>query len=318
MKAKKPSIFLILTVLCLAALLLISCAPAQQGDIQDNSPSPSADMATDEPTGEPSEEPTAEITKNPNITPEATAAPRLDCPAAEELNEHDYNAVRAFLELKDENGVRNGEKLNETYDPDDPATWFYYQPFPESVYDITPIADWDEGHRLSNFSTLGAETSEFIGELDLSNCKDLKKIYCGDGIKEVNITGCNDIVSIWIYGSGVKNIYPETIDVQRFTILNCPIRQLHWKAVPGEENINVYDFDLRLTADGAGYVGVRDENGTDYLEIHIKAYPEEGHKFVGWYDQDGNLISTEESYEITSFETATHFTGTFDYIARFE
>ena len=309
MKAKKLSVLLVLAALGLATLLIVSCVPTQQGDMQGDTPSPSADMTT--------EKPAAEITKTPNITPEVTAAPRLDCPTAEELNEHDYNAVRAFFELKDENGVRNGEKLNATYDPDDPATWFYYNQYAQSIYDVSPIAVWDEENRLSEFSIL-IGNNDFAGEIDLSNCMSLKQIWVGDRIECLNIMGCDNLE--WFYCSSplLESISPEVVTSQRFTVLDCPIRQLHWKAMPGEENIDVYDFDLKLTAGGAGYVGVSDRNETAYQEIHIKAYPEQGHKFVGWYDQNGNLISTEESYEITSFETATHFTGTFDYIARFE
>ncbi|MCH5279024.1 MAG: hypothetical protein J1E60_04460, partial [Christensenellaceae bacterium] len=67
MKAKKLSVLLVLAALGLAALLIVSCVPTQQGDIQKKSPSPSADMTT--------EKQAAEITKTPNITPEVTAAP---------------------------------------------------------------------------------------------------------------------------------------------------------------------------------------------------------------------------------------------------
>lgn len=38
------------------------------------------------------------------------------------LQKHDLEAIRTFLEIEDENGVRNGEKMNEWYSPDDPTT----------------------------------------------------------------------------------------------------------------------------------------------------------------------------------------------------
>lgn len=41
-------------------------------------------------------------------------------------NDHDYQKMVAFFEQTDENGVRNGEKLSEDYDPTDPETWWEY------------------------------------------------------------------------------------------------------------------------------------------------------------------------------------------------
>ena len=49
------------------------------------------------------------------------AAPYWTVP--EGYNEYDYNKCAAFLEQEDENGVKNGQKLNPDYDPNDPETW---------------------------------------------------------------------------------------------------------------------------------------------------------------------------------------------------
>ena len=38
-------------------------------------------------------------------------------------NDHDYQKMVAFFEQTDENGVRNGEKLSEDYDPTDSETY---------------------------------------------------------------------------------------------------------------------------------------------------------------------------------------------------
>ena len=44
-------------------------------------------------------------------------------PTTEGYNDHDYQKLVAFLEQTDEEGVKNGEKLSEDYDPNDPETW---------------------------------------------------------------------------------------------------------------------------------------------------------------------------------------------------
>ncbi|MBR5713782.1 MAG: hypothetical protein IKX58_03190, partial [Clostridia bacterium] len=44
-------------------------------------------------------------------------------PTPEGYNDHDYQKLVAFLEQTDDEGVKNGEKCSNTYDPNDPATW---------------------------------------------------------------------------------------------------------------------------------------------------------------------------------------------------
>ena len=63
-----------------------------------------------------------------------SALPRFEAKAEVEpywtvpdgYNAHDYNKCVQFLEQTDEDGVKNGEKLNDTYDPNDPGTWGTY------------------------------------------------------------------------------------------------------------------------------------------------------------------------------------------------
>ena len=43
-------------------------------------------------------------------------------PTPDGYNDNDYQKLVTFLELVDENGVKNGEKLSGSYDPQDPAT----------------------------------------------------------------------------------------------------------------------------------------------------------------------------------------------------
>ncbi|MBR5714822.1 MAG: hypothetical protein IKX58_08620, partial [Clostridia bacterium] len=44
-------------------------------------------------------------------------------PTPEGYNDHDYQKLVAFLEQTDYQGVKNGEKLSDNYDPNDPETW---------------------------------------------------------------------------------------------------------------------------------------------------------------------------------------------------
>ena len=56
----------------------------------------------------------------------ATGSPMADAaevPVPEGYCEQDYLKLCAFLEMADADGVKNGTKLNEDYDPTDPTTW---------------------------------------------------------------------------------------------------------------------------------------------------------------------------------------------------
>ena len=53
----------------------------------------------------------------------AFGAGQSDLPEVPEgFNAHDFMKCVTFLEQEDENGVKNGEKLSDTYDPNAPAT----------------------------------------------------------------------------------------------------------------------------------------------------------------------------------------------------
>ena len=57
----------------------------------------------------------------PRFAAKAEVTPAWTVP--EGYNAHDYIKCVEFLEQTDENGVKNGMKLSESYDPNDPSTW---------------------------------------------------------------------------------------------------------------------------------------------------------------------------------------------------
>ena len=60
------------------------------------------------------------------LAAEAMTPPTTRYATPDGYNDHDYQKMVAFFEQTDENGVRNGEKLSEDYDPTDPETWWEY------------------------------------------------------------------------------------------------------------------------------------------------------------------------------------------------
>ena len=57
---------------------------------------------------------------------------------------------------------------------------------------------------------------------------------------------------------------------------------------------------LELTAEGPGYLGLKFNpvynaqwKETDEWQQSYYAYPQEGHTFTGWFDEEGTLFSSE-------------------------
>lgn len=95
-------------------------------------------------------------------------------------NDHDYQKMVAFFEQTDENGVRNGEKLSEDYDPTDPETWREYDG-DHCRGDITWTTVAGE-YCLCDifFGGIGNDALplELVGFLDVSGCTALTDVRC--------------------------------------------------------------------------------------------------------------------------------------------
>ncbi|MEG1560162.1 MAG: dockerin type I domain-containing protein [Clostridia bacterium] len=118
-------------------------------------------------------------------------------PGDVEYNAHDVEIFRAFLEKTDDNGVKNGKKINALYNPDDPATWTI-ENYSEQ-YDFG--VNWDEKGRSVAFYS--ASPIVLYGTLELSDCDALKAIIIeGSNIPSINIKGCVALETLYM-------IYPE-------------------------------------------------------------------------------------------------------------
>ncbi|MDD5982030.1 MAG: hypothetical protein PUC27_07795, partial [Clostridium sp.] len=94
-------------IMLIICMMLTACTTPSQS-VNGNTPPATEQPATEQPT-------TAPDTEAPSPTPEPNA----------KLNGIDCERVLDFLETKDENGVKNGEKINPGYNPLDYNTWHY-------------------------------------------------------------------------------------------------------------------------------------------------------------------------------------------------
>lgn len=286
---------------------------------------------------------------------------------------HDYLLVREFLEIRDCEGVRNGEKLNAGYDPDDPATWVYA---PWSGH-ITNVAAWniDEPRRLTSFhvgylpltgalTLSGCEALKTVSmeytamtALDVSGCGVLNEVACiGGGISELSLEGCTALKWLDLTGNDIEGIelvgfpklqfaYLDDNRITRIALGDCPLLRdlriannlLTELDVSGLDELRKLNINGNLLSEidvsantklnliaacgnsfrridmnacstrlsevkgiGEGTVGYE----SFYYELvsetpqtnYVHAVPAEGYRFVGWYNDRGELVSEEADF----------------------
>ncbi len=338
------------------AMAIAGAACAKQGN-QELHGTP--ETSTTEPTSIPTEEPTQTPKPTPKPTPEPTPTPPYTAPVPEntEHNKHDFNAIRSFLELKDENGARNGEKLNYWYDPDDPATWFVMTVSQvDKAIEFLPIAEWTERGSIRTIQLGGVSRQHtsydvdkivlngmsLIGTLDLSGCKKLQSVEVnGVGISEIKLDGCTALHDLLIdNATELSSISPSTLltNDEHFIMLritNCKLTELNWYLgdfVSSRPDYTKYYVQIDLTVEGPGSVGFETiDDGEDYY-IRAVAYKDDfSVDFLGWYDaKTGKLVSKElkldivapdyesERYHGVAFGLDAEGTVVLEFVARFK
>ena len=104
-------------------------------------------------------------------------------PTPEGYNNHDYQKLVAFLEQTDDEGVKNGEKCSDNYDPNDPETWgtcYYGQRF-----------QWIELDGELRIQSIYVYSKRLCGTLDVSGCTALTYLECSDNnLTTLDVSGC--------------------------------------------------------------------------------------------------------------------------------
>ena len=190
----------------------------------------------------------------------ATGSPMTDAAEVsvpEGYCEQDYLKLYAFLEMADANGVKNGTKLNENYDPTDPTTWGTtnenYDPEDPLTWGTGQNITWQEvttGEGEDEVTVrylwiFNAPASGLCGQLDLSGCKELQEVYvqnntltrvnvsdsaiwkldCSDNrLTELNVSGCGVLMNLVCGNNQLTAL--ELADCNRLAIVDCSGNQL--------------------------------------------------------------------------------------------
>ena len=160
------------------------------------------------------------------LAAEAMTPPTTRYATPDGYNDHDYQKMVAFFEQTDENGVRNGEKLSENYDPTDPGTWWKY----DGDYcrgDITWTTVAGE-YRLCDifFGGIGnyALPLELVGFLDVSGCTALTEVRCwssGDiQLTGLDVSGCTALEELHCVRLSYADYYSYN-GIVELNVSNC-------------------------------------------------------------------------------------------------
>ena len=268
------------------------------------------------------------------MTPLAVFADNTRYPTPGGYNDNDYQKLVTFLELEDESGVRNGEKISENYDPQDPTTW--------------EGTTWENG----NIFQIDFYDRNLIGKLDVSNCTELVELDCSyNQLTELDIS---NNTAMWYLDCGYNQL--TELDVSNNTALvylNCGYNQLTELDISNNtalehlvcDNNQLTELDIsnntamwilscrnnqltslnlessyslsfladRVEAEGNGFIAVDLYSEVeDYTYFGcVYAEPKSGSTFIGWYDENGVLLSSEAEFDISDANSTV-------FIAKFE
>ena len=228
-------------------------------------------------------------------------------------NAHDYQKLISFLELTDENGVKNGDKVSTNYNPNDPETlgnvrWTETSPkrlyFVGYFYNIVDVTDKLVGNLdlsgCTSLVTLRCSRNRISG-INVSGCTSLEYLACGlCEINSLNLTGCSNLVLLWAR-------YNE---LTQLDLSGCP--GLDFVDCIGNRltNIDLTHNPLlpvdRVCSVGSGYVGyasylsnsepVMPDLDDPSLGSAVYASPEGEAEFLGWYNAAGELVSSDQTF----------------------
>ena len=277
--------YLLPCIMLIICIMLTACTTPSQ-NISNNTPPATEQPTTEQPTTAPDTEAPESSTPEPNS--------ELDC--------FDRDMVLAFLETEDENGVKNGEKINPAYNPLDYNTWQY-----GGGTQYFSGFSFDSDGRLTDVDLCGERihNGKLVGELNLEYCNELRKLVVeSQNIERIELSSELDVLKI-IDCPELSVISAQSASVRFCTIENCPnVKWFMWNvdgalmefADGSGRDYYTLDSEIDISSEGGGrfdlLVDSGDENAFDFVPF-LRAVPDEGHEFLGWYDCNGELISTD-------------------------
>ena len=218
------------------------------------------------------------------LAAEAMTPPTTRYATPDGYNDHDYQKMVAFFEQTDENGVRNGEKLSEDYDPTDPGTLWEAD---GSEIGVEWTVDDDE-YRICEIR-IGSSSLGMMGNLDVSGCTGLDRLDCSENqLTEINVSGCTALTDIDCSNNKLTELNVST-NTELYT-LRCYGNQLTELDV--SENTWLYELycfgNELVRIDISGCI---DLDGLDCSENQLTELDLSGNTYLRWLDCSWNRIT---------------------------
>lgn len=280
---------LVSAILCFVLLASLAACSGENVPAATAEPT-SAPTVTENPTEVPTEAPTDEPVK-------PTSAPFV--PTG--YDPHDYLALAAFFgAYSDEYGKTVGKICffgNDLYDLNNPATWR------STSFGVKWTAD---GH-VSEISYYPYQWN-LPAALDLTGFEELTRVHLASGYPDsVTVADCPKLVGegSMLYTSDA--VGEATIETGLVEQLNVGSRtRVLWTLT--DEN---YGFTLELIADGPGTVRAHGSIGEDGYSVSGSALSDWDKEFLGWYDENGNLVESDMFLELGRLEGSHKYTARF-------
>lgn len=240
-------------------------------------------------------------------------------------NDNDFSKLQSFLNqpsaIPDKT---NGQALNSAYDQNNPTTWTGVS-WTYGGEKYVTFVDWD--HML------------FASALDLSGCTKLGSLYCDNNqLTSLDVSGCteliwlscndNQLTSLNVTGGDNKlvnlycqNNHLQSLDIRDYVFDNLDTTGNQITSITTRTWSSV--FVIKLTANGNGYVGVREltkyppiedinpyPDGTQF-SLEVVASPKPGQSFINW-TRTGAEVSTAQVYSLPtgySYGLVANFSG---------
>ncbi len=246
-------------------------------------------------TEPPAEQPTLEPTEEPHWI----------------MDEHDENELRDFLDKMDEFGVMNGLKLFPFYESEDTETWALDGEIVDNFF------SWRRDGTLYGINMRGADETalKLTSVLDLSVFTYLEEFYAHnvelDGLIARDLPSSmkdldGEISANMVWGDAIlTGGYVQRIYLRSAKHVLCDMN--------GEADTFISElpsFKINVTVEGKGFAGITAYDDENYYVIKLVAEPfAAGTEFVGWFDAEGKLVSTEPIYELFGEETGRSCEG---------
>ena len=151
-------------------------------------------------------------------------------------------------------------------------------------------------------------SNNLLTELDLSDWGDLTTIDCGfNNLSELDVSCCLDLRALFCRNNRLTDI--DVSNLRNISELDC--RGNHLTSINFSSNPELL-IDGVLS-NGEGTVGFNQDYYTydGELNLWIYAYPNEGYRFEGWYNDEWQKVSTNSEYKISEANICSIYTAMF-------